>query len=267
MKNALLCPVCGEALTFTEKTAVCPKRHSFDRAKEGNVNLILNGSATSGDDPKMVTARKNFLGCGHYDHLPQELCEELLPYIKNGSTVLDACCGEGYFTNKLAKSFPEADFYGFDLSKRAVRYAAKETEGSVFFAANISSIPFADGSVDILTHIFAPVCDSEFFRILKDDGIFVHVFPGKDHLMGIKELLYEKTRENDEDPSVSDIFELVSTKKISKEIMLDNKSLCDLLCMTPYFYRTPKDKLEEVMALPSAKTVTEFVINIYKKKI
>jgi 23S rRNA (guanine745-N1)-methyltransferase len=60
MKNAIICPVCGEGLTFTEKTAVCPNRHSFDRAKEGSVNLILNGSPTSGDDPKMVSARKNF---------------------------------------------------------------------------------------------------------------------------------------------------------------------------------------------------------------
>lgn len=267
MKNAIICPVCGEGLTFTEKTAVCPNRHSFDRAKEGSVNLILNGSPTSGDDPKMVSARKNFLGGGYYGHLSEALKEELEVYIKNGSTVLDACCGEGYFTNELSKAYPEADFYGFDLSKRAVRYAARDSENAIFFAANISSIPFADKSADVLTHIFAPVCDAEFSRILKDDGIFVHVFPGKDHLMGIKELLYEKTRENDEDAGVSEIFELVSSKKIRKDICLDNAALVDLLTMTPYFYRTPKDRLEDVMKKDSASTPAEFIINIYKKRV
>lgn len=267
MKNAVICPVCGETLIFTEKTAVCPNRHSFDRAKEGSVNLILNGSPTSGDDPKMVSARKNFLGGGYYGHLCEALKEELSTYIKKGVTVLDACCGEGYFTNELAKAFPEADLYGFDLSKRAVRYAARDADGAVFFAANISSIPFADKSVDILTHIFAPVCDAEFSRILKDDGIFVHVFPGKDHLMGIKELLYEKTRENDEEPGVSEIFELVSSKKIKKDIYLNNSALVDLLTMTPYFYRTPKDRLENVMKRQTATTPAEFVVNIYRKRV
>ena len=200
-------------------------------------------------------------------HIGNALKEELEVYIKNGSTVLDACCGEGYFTNELSKAYPEADFYGFDLSKRAVRYAARDAENAIFFAANISSIPFADKSVDVLTHIFAPVCDAEFSRILKDDGIFVHVFPGKDHLMGIKELLYEKTRENDEDAGVSEIFELVSSKKIRKDICLDNAALVDLLTMTPYFYRTPKDRLEDVMKKDSASTPAEFIINIYKKRV
>ena len=67
MKNSLICPVCKEPLTVGEKAVVCPKNHSFDRAKEGSFNLILNGSPSAGDDPKMVSARKSFLGGGHYD--------------------------------------------------------------------------------------------------------------------------------------------------------------------------------------------------------
>ena len=85
--------------------------------------------------------------------------------------------------------------------------------------------------------------------------------------MGIKELLYEKTRENGEDAGVSEIFELVSSKKIRKDICLDNAALVDLLTMTPYFYRTPKDRLEDVMKKDSASTPAEFIINIYKKRV
>ncbi len=266
MKNALICPVCGEQLVFTEKTAGCRNGHSFDRAREGSVNLILNGSPSAGDDPAMVSARKEFLGEGYYSHLTDALKKVLGPYITDCSTVLDACCGEGYFTNALAKEFPDADFYGFDLSKRAVRYASKSSVSAVFFAANISSVPVASGSVDVLLHIFAPVCENEFLRILKDGGVFVHVFPGRDHLMGIKKMLYDVPRENDEDPGVSDLFEETGTVRTAGETVLYNRQLRNLLTMTPYFYRTPRQKLETVMTAEKAVTETEFIIKTYRKR-
>lgn len=266
MKDTIICPVCGRPLVFGEKTVSCANGHSFDRSKEGSVNLILNGSPSAGDDPGMVSARKEFLNGGYYSHLTDALTDILAQYIKDGDTVLDACCGEGYFTNALAERFINADFYGFDLSKRAVRYAAKSSWRAVFFAANISSIPAASGSADVLLHIFAPVCESEFSRVLKDDGVFVHVFPGRNHLMGIKEMLYDAPRGNDEDPGISDIFEEIYSGRTGKEAALDNRQLKNLLCMTPYFYRTPKQKIAEAMEAEKAVTETEFIIKIYRKR-
>ena len=261
----VICPVCGSPLHFAEKTAVCKNGHSFDRSKEGSVNLILNGSPSAGDGAEMASARKRFLSKGHYSHLLCGLKESLRDYIFPQSTIIDACCGEGYFTNALQKEFCEASFYGFDLSKRALRYAAKDSQKALFFAANISSVPVKDGSADILLHIFAPVNEKEFLRLLAPKGVFIHVFPGKDHLMGIKRILYGEPRQNDERSGLSDAFEVISSKKISETVVLDNASLCDLITMTPYFYRTPKDRIENAMRLPYAETETEFIIDICKK--
>jgi 23S rRNA (guanine745-N1)-methyltransferase len=266
MSFPVICPVCKKPLVFREKTAVCENGHSFDRSKEGSVNLILNGSASAGDDPVMIAARKRFLEKGHYDHLLFAMKEAMKDRVFSGAVAADACCGEGYYTNALQAAFPEVSFYGFDLSKRALRYAAKEAEKALFFAANISSVPISDLSVNILIHVFAPVNEKEFLRILAPDGVLIHVFPGKDHLMGIKRALYASARQNDEDSGISDAFEKVSGEKVTKILSLDNESLRDLITMTPYFYRTPKDSLEKALALPRLETETDFIINVYRKK-
>ena len=40
--SILICPVCGENLSKTEKSYTCTNRHSFDISKSGYVNLLLS---------------------------------------------------------------------------------------------------------------------------------------------------------------------------------------------------------------------------------
>jgi 23S rRNA (guanine745-N1)-methyltransferase len=54
-----VCPKCKEKLNICDTgAAVCPNRHSYDRAKEGYYNLLLSrGGGTHGDNAEMVEAR------------------------------------------------------------------------------------------------------------------------------------------------------------------------------------------------------------------
>ena len=64
----LCCPVCAGALERRAGAYLCPKNHSFDIAKSGYVNLLLNSSqGHHGDDKLMVRARRDFLDKGYYD--------------------------------------------------------------------------------------------------------------------------------------------------------------------------------------------------------
>ena len=64
----LRCPVCAGALEKRAGAYLCPKNHSFDIAKSGYVNLLLNSSqGHHGDDKLMVRARRDFLDKGYYD--------------------------------------------------------------------------------------------------------------------------------------------------------------------------------------------------------
>ena len=53
----IICPVCGENLTESGRSYICPKGHCFDKAKEGYVNLLTSshkpGSAI-GDNKDMA---------------------------------------------------------------------------------------------------------------------------------------------------------------------------------------------------------------------
>ena len=96
-KNILICPVCGELLSWEEKRIFCSKGHSFDKAKEGYFYLITKqGYSLSGDSAESVRARRAFLNSGYYSVLAETLVETVEKYGENSDVLTDACCGEGY---------------------------------------------------------------------------------------------------------------------------------------------------------------------------
>ena len=91
-----VCPICGCGLAARDNRAVCERGHSFDRAKEGYYNLILNQKkGNHGDNAEMVLARRAFLGADHYRPLAQRVAELVAEHTPACGDVLDAGCGEG----------------------------------------------------------------------------------------------------------------------------------------------------------------------------
>ena len=99
--SLFLCPLCGGKLNEDERGMRCEKGHCFDRAREGYVHLLpakQKNSRAPGDDKGMVNARRAFLDRGWYEPLRQALCGLAAELTGNAPTVLDAGCGEGYYT-------------------------------------------------------------------------------------------------------------------------------------------------------------------------
>ena len=71
---------------------------------------------------------------GYYAPLRQKLVEIL----GEGNTVLDVGCGEGYYTSLFAE---KNTVCGIDISKDALKYAAKKCKNSAFAVASIAEIP------------------------------------------------------------------------------------------------------------------------------
>ena len=127
---------------------VCAKRHSFDMAKSGYVNLLLSkhiGKSVHGDNKMMVRARRDFLEKGYYSPLKDVLCSKAEKYF-SGGTILDAGCGEGYYTtaifDKLESAGIAVEMYGIDISKAAAELAAKRRADIFFAAASVFSHTF-----------------------------------------------------------------------------------------------------------------------------
>ena len=124
------CPICKEKLEIKENfAAVCANRHNFDRAKAGYYHLLLpSGGGVHGDDARMVAARRAFLSAGYYEPLAARVAELAVRLTARGGALLDAGCGEGYYTDRIERALSAAGagvtVCGFDIAKDAVRRAA-----------------------------------------------------------------------------------------------------------------------------------------------
>lgn len=264
----LRCPVCGTPLSPAAGSLFCAgtRRHCFDVAREGYVNLAPSGAAGGGDDAALIAARTAFLSRGYYAPLAARVCEILRQF--DAETVVDAGCGEGYYSVEAAKT--GCRVWGFDLSKRGVKTAAKRAKTdpvSAFFGvANLFSLPFAAGVADAVICLFAPVCEAEFSRILRKGGIVIVAGAGKDHLAGLKRVLYETPVENAPRADLPQGLTLVSTETLTFPLSLDREAAAALFAMTPYFYRTPAAGRERLAALDHLDCEAQTDIFVYQKQ-
>ena len=150
---------------------------------------------------------------------------------------------------------PDASVLGADISKAALSAAAKRTKEAAFAVASAFALPVPDDSVDILTSVFSPFCQSEFRRVLKAGGVFLEVIPSARHLFGLKAVLYDRPYENKVKPYAIAGFAFLNKREVSGEITLtDPADIAALFQMTPYAYRTPAEAVKRLSALPSLRT-------------
>jgi 23S rRNA (guanine745-N1)-methyltransferase len=205
------------------------------------------------------------LDAGYYEVLSNKI-NEILDSI-NAHTVLDAGCGEGYYTNRMAQN---RAVLGIDLSRAGVEYAArraKQTDtGAAFAVASIFSLPVQDGSLDAITNIFSPCSEAEFCRALKDGGYLCLVGAGERHLMGLKEVLYENPYENPGRADLPQSMTEVARHRIHTTVTINGQDAIQaLFSTTPYYWRTsPKDR-EKLAQVESLTTEIDFDLFLYRK--
>ena len=257
----LVCPVCGDVITLSGRAMCCKNGHSFDVAKEGYVNLLRSSKSGDkiGDDKLSARCRRDFLNKGYYAPL-QTFLRDLFGDKKG--TVLDICCGEGYYTAALGEN-PNLSVYGFDISREMVRLGAKRGNAA-YFVANLASIPVAEHSFDYAVHLFAPFQEAAFCRVLKPGGRLYTVIPGSHHLFGLKERLYDTPYLNDEQLPQTQELKFLSMTKISEQIVLESREDIDAVFrMTPYYFHTCEADKQKLNGLNTLTTKIEYVIGEY----
>ena len=201
MKSLFRCPLCAAPLEQEERRYLCPNGHSFDRAAEGYTHLLpanQKHSKNPGDDKQMVAARCAFLDKGYYAPLRDALSQLAVRLTNEISApvLFDSGCGEGYYTAGLSAAIPTAKIAGIDISKFAVRRAAKRVKTAEFAVASAYHLPVPDAGVHLLTNIFSPLSVEEFSRVLLPGGHFIYVVPSQRHLWQMKQVLYTEPYEN-----------------------------------------------------------------------
>jgi SAM-dependent methyltransferase len=113
--------------------------------------------------------------------------------------ILDIGCGDGFFTETLAKY---GDVTATDFSESGLERARKRLPSVKFFAHDLGQpFPLPDNGFDaawcseVLEHLFAPAFTTgEVFRVLKPGGIFMITVPyhGLFKNLGIALFAFEK---------------------------------------------------------------------------
>lgn len=269
MDIKLKCPVCGKELTDDGKTLKCSKNHSFDRARQGYINLLpvqFKHSLDPGDTAEMLRARRRFLDSGKYTPICQSVFEAMEKYTPQAPKVLDIGCGEGYYTARL-KALRLGEYIGIDISKEGARMACSRDKDILFLVATASRLPIADNQLDCVCAMFSLLMPDEYSRVLKKNGCVIEVTVGNDHLKELKSIIYDEVFPQDKHPAdYNGLFEEVHRQEHSFQITLDNPSLKDLLLMTPHFWRIRKERRELLEATDSLDLTVHYWVRVLKKK-
>jgi 23S rRNA (guanine745-N1)-methyltransferase len=262
------CPHCRQALYLVpDQTAwVCTNRHQFDRAREGYVNLLpahRKGSRKPGDNTAMVAARRRVHGAAVYQDLARAVQQQVagLPDIHS---ILDSGCGEGYYSRAMAEALPDARICGVDISREAVRLAAREQKSAQFAVASSYELPLPDDSQNLVARLFAPAGDGEVARVLQPAGYYLEVSPAARHLWELREILYEKPLEHAAARLVIEGMQLLHHRECEYEIMLSQPLLWDLVDMTPYAHRSSHARRETLRGLESLAVSMAFSLNLFQ---
>lgn len=262
-----LCPICKNPLREEENGVVCALNHRFDRAKEGYFYLLSKHSKDPGDNKEMVSARRDFLDKGYYTPLASEIANTINAHCKHPITLLDAGVGTGFYLANIIKQRQDFDdiYLGVDISKHAVKIASKRNKTAECAVASVFDLPIASESIDVLVCVFSPFAMEEYTRVLKKNGILIMAYPCDNHLIELRKALYENVRPNATILPKSKLL-TIDEKELTFAFSLTSQTdISNLLTMTPYVYRAPKEGVERLKERNKLSLTADFHISILKK--
>lgn len=293
MRSPWVCPVCREELLGAQGHLECARKHTFDVARQGYVNLLTAAQRRSrqpGDTKEMVDARRRFLASGAYDrisdavaHLVQRAGTAATSNWPGGRPrLVDIGCGEGHHTRRVDAALRsgaggldpvDLEIAGIDVSKAAVALAARAHPSGSYAVASAADLPLANGSVDIAINIFGPVIADELARVVRRDGTVVVAHPGPVHLSALRALVYDDPRPHEiKDPlrHASERFTRVGTMTVTFPVVVFDGCLArDLFAMTPYRWHAPPDIVALLTAAAERpggfETRADVIVSTYRR--
>ncbi len=268
----LSCPVCKNPLIKQDKTYKCFNNHCFDIARQGYVNLLQSNKSKQkrhGDDKLMIKARGDFLKKGYYKPLRDSLCTLADKYTQDSPGIIDAGCGDCYYTLAVLDYLKakQPRIIGVDISKDAlIASRLKEIQGITGAVASVFAMPVCSESCDLVLNVFSPFAPEEYRRILKDGGCLIRVVPMENHLIELKEKIYDVPYKNPPEDLVIPGFILLENKNIVYSADISSgEDLQNLFKMTPYYYKTSAFDQKKLDSVKHLAVTCEFSVSVYKK--
>ena len=252
----LRCPICEQPLRRDERALRCPSGHSFDMAKQGYADLSAGRLPHVGDTAEMVADRAAFLAAGHYDFIADALAAAV-----PGGFVVDAGVGTGSYLARVLDRAPTATGLGLDVSKPALRRAARAHERAAAVLADVwRPLPIVDEAADAVLNVFAPRNGAEFRRILRPGGRLLVVTPAAEHLAELVAahglIRVDPDKEERVGRALDGHFEPEHTETLRRELRLGAAEARTLIGMTPSARHLPEAPSEAVTVTAAINLTT-----------
>lgn len=259
----LRCPACAGELYLGESRLACERRHSFDIARHGYVNLAVgHASPGTGDTAAMVGARHSFLGRSHYRPLA-EAVRSLATRYDTGEPglVVDLAGGTGYYLSAVLDAMPHRYGLCVDLSAPALRRAAQAHPRAAALGADVwKPLPLAARSAIVVLSIFGPRNAEETSRILAPGGTLIMATPGPAHLRELQQPLGTIAVDPRKPERITDAYRdyaQASATSVSYQLSLDHADLAAVVSMGPSArHISPQALAARIGSLPASVTAT-----------
>jgi 23S rRNA (guanine745-N1)-methyltransferase len=228
-------------------------------------------SKAPGDNVAMVKGRREFLRAGHYQAFANAITALLkeCPLANRNMALLDAGCGEGFYTEQIQKTFNSHHIYGLDISKPAITAAASD-KNIEWCVASSNCPPFIEASFDVIISVFSRIERDAFLRLLKSKGYILYAGPGDNHLHALRSIIYDEVNHYSTEKHheyFGDDFTLVKTVTLQVPIQLNKHSqIMQLLSMTPHAHRISSAGRIRLAQTTCLRDTGDFKLYLYQKK-
>lgn len=237
-ESLLRCPLCHGPLARRANSLVCGQGHCYDLSRFGDVHLAP-GKREAFYTKALFESRARIFESGMYDPVIGAIDEVLGALLSGEKTpvLVDAGCGEGFYTRRVLAARAMTRI-GFDLSKEAVRLAARSAREASFFVGDLANIPLRDGCADVLLDVFTPANYAEFGRVLRPDGLLVKLMPREGYLRELREAAGARLRRERYDGTpvedyAKEHMEVLASRTITYTRPVDAALAAHLARMTP----------------------------------
>ncbi|MCK2214511.1 23S rRNA methyltransferase [Actinomadura sp. ATCC 31491] len=189
---------------------------------------------------------------------------------RSAPVVVDAGAGTGHYLAAVLNAVSDGIGMAFDVSKHAVRRAARVHPRAGAFVADVwRPLPIRDEVADVLIDVFAPRNGPEFGRILRPGGVAVVVTPAAEHLSplvsGLGLLSVDAEKERRVERSMAG-FVPAGRRRVAFEMELDAGGIAQVVGMGPSAWHTGAAELDAriaaYVAANGAKVVTRAAFHL-----
>ncbi|MFI7615359.1 putative RNA methyltransferase [Nonomuraea terrae] len=175
--------------------------------------------------------------------------------------IVDAGAGTGHYLAAALDAVADGIGMAFDVSKHAVRRAARVHPRAGAFVADVwRPLPIRSGVADVLIDVFAPRNGPEFRRVLRPGGVAVVVTPAPDHLSPlVRELGLLSVDEEKEHRVARSLegFTEVERRSIAFEMELGHDDIAQVIGMGPSAWHHDPEALNARIATFISRNVAK----------